>query len=91
MKKTNSQQKIIDKICKYLKEIKFFINQDGGDVNFVGFEKGILTLEITGACIGCVHFTNTYDYGIKIALMSKIKEIKDVVFTIPKKTKWHIF
>ena len=87
MKKATSQQKVVDKILKYLKEIKFFINADGGDVNFISFNKGILTLEITGACVGCLHFTSTYDNGIKISLMNKIKEIKDVVFVLPKQSK----
>ena len=91
MKKLTSQQKTINKIIKHLKEIKFFINADGGDVNFISFKKGILTLEISGACVGCMHFANTYDYGIKITLMNKIKEIKDVVFTFPKQTKAHFF
>ena len=47
-------QSLIETIRKELDSIKVFINADGGDVNFVSLVDGVLTLEISGHCIGCM-------------------------------------
>lgn len=77
-------QALIQEIRKELESIKVFINADGGDVNFVSFENGILTLEISGHCIGCMSFDATYTYGIKESMKRAHPEIKDVIFTLKK-------
>ncbi|MCQ3914903.1 MAG: NifU family protein [Mycoplasmoidaceae bacterium] len=77
-------QTLIEEIRKELDSIKTFINADGGDVNFVSFKDGILTLEISGHCIGCMSFDVTYTYGIKENFKQVHPEIKDVIFTLKK-------
>lgn len=75
---------LIEEIRKELDSIKIYIQADGGDVNFVSFENGILTLEISGHCIGCMSFDATYTYGIKENFKAVHPEIKDVVFQLKK-------
>ncbi|MCQ3908896.1 MAG: NifU family protein [Mycoplasmoidaceae bacterium] len=75
---------LIEEIRKELESIKPFINADGGDVNFVSLKDGVLTLEISGHCIGCMSFDVTYTYGIKANMMQVHPEIKDVIFTTKK-------
>ena len=77
-------QTLIEEIRKELESIKPFINADGGDVNFVSLNDGVLTLEISGHCIGCMSFDVTYTYGIKANIMQVHPEIKDVIFTTKK-------
>ncbi len=77
-------QALIETIRKELDSIKVFINADGGDVNFVSLENGVLTLEISGHCIGCMSFDTTYTYGIKQSMLSSHPELKDVIFTLKK-------
>ncbi|MBQ0045844.1 MAG: NifU family protein [Mycoplasma sp.] len=77
-------QTLIDQIRQELDSIKTFINADGGDVNFVSLKDGVLTLEISGHCIGCMSFDTTYTYGIKANMMQVHPEIKDVIFTLKK-------
>lgn len=77
-------QELIQKIRKDLETIKVFVNADGGDVNFVSFENGVLTLEISGHCIGCMSFDATYTYGIRESMKRTYPEIKDVIFTMKK-------
>ncbi|XQP55170.1 MAG: NifU family protein [Mycoplasmoidaceae bacterium] len=77
-------QTLIEEIRKELDSIKPFINADGGDVNFVSLKDGVLTLEISGHCIGCTSFDITYTYGIKNNMMQVHPEIKDVIFTTKK-------
>lgn len=77
-------QTLIENIRKEIEQMKVYINADGGDVNFVSFENGVLTLEISGHCIGCMSFDATYTYGIKEAMKRTHPEVKDVVFTLKK-------
>ncbi len=77
-------QTLIQEIRQELDSIKTFINADGGDVNFVSFQDGILTLEISGHCIGCASFDATYTYGIRENMKQVHPEIKDVIFTMKK-------
>ncbi|MDR0341295.1 MAG: NifU family protein [Mycoplasmataceae bacterium] len=72
---------IVTKIKNLISELKYYIQNDGGDMEFVSFIDGILTIKISGACVGCDYAYNTFDEGIKLSLLTEIKEIKDVVFT----------
>ncbi|MCQ2748093.1 MAG: NifU family protein [Mycoplasmoidaceae bacterium] len=77
-------QTLITQIRQELDSIKTFIQADGGDVNFLSFENGILTLEISGHCIGCTSFAATYTFGIKENMKQIHPEINDVVFKLKK-------
>lgn len=77
-------QTLIEKIKQELDSIRIYINADGGDVRFVSFESGILTLEISGHCIGCMSFDVTYTFGIKENFKKVHPEIKDVIFITKK-------
>ena len=68
------------KINDLLETLKIYINADGGDVEFISFKDGVVTLKITGKCVGCPFVDNTFDEGVKFALMQEIKEIKGVKF-----------
>ena len=37
-----------------LNKIRPYLNQDGGDVEFVKFEDGICYVKLQGACAGCM-------------------------------------
>lgn len=76
--------KLIKKINEIINNIRIWIQNEGGDVNFVSFKKGILTLIVSGHCVGCISFDSTYTYGIKQMLMKTFPEIKDVVFLTSK-------
>lgn len=76
MQKNNTIQKIQD----LLQTLKIYINADGGDVEFVEYKDNVLTLKIIGKCATCPFQSNTFDEGLKHALMQEIKEIKNVKF-----------
>jgi Fe-S cluster biogenesis protein NfuA len=48
---------------------------DGGDINFVSFEEGIVYLQMRGACSGCPSATVTLKSGIENMLKHFIPEI----------------
>ncbi len=51
---------------------------DGGDVEYRGFENGIVKLRLVGACIGCPSSTATLRFSIKNLLTFLIDEVEDV-------------
>lgn len=61
-----------------LDKIRPFINRDGGDVEFVRFEDGIVYVKMIGACEGCSLIDSTLSEGIKIILMEEVPGVIDV-------------
>jgi Fe-S cluster biogenesis protein NfuA len=55
------------------------IQEDGGDIDFKGFEGGNVLLKLRGACRTCDSSTVTLKNGIEGMLMHYIEEVKGVV------------
>ena len=76
---SKKDQEIVNKINELLEErIKPAVAQDGGDINFVKLQKGIVFLELRGACSGCPSSTITLKSGIENMLKYYIPEIDSV-------------
>lgn len=54
------------------------VAQDGGDITFHGFERGIVYLHMKGACAGCPSSTLTLKMGIENLLRHYIPEVVEV-------------
>ena len=54
------------------------VAQDGGDITFHGFDKGIVYLHMQGACAGCPSSTLTLKMGIENLLRHYIPEVIEV-------------
>ena len=54
------------------------VAQDGGDITFHGFERGIVYLHMQGACAGCPSSTITLKMGIENLLRHYIPEVSEV-------------
>lgn len=54
------------------------IQEDGGDIDFRGFEDGYVKLKLRGACRTCDSSTVTLKNGIEGMLMHYIEEVKGV-------------
>ncbi|MEE8393959.1 MAG: NifU family protein, partial [Rhodospirillales bacterium] len=52
--------------------------QDGGDIVFHGYEKGVVYLAMQGACSGCPSASMTLQHGIENMLKHFIPEITEV-------------
>ena len=69
----------IEEQIKYtLDKIRPFIQRDGGDVEFVSFEDGIVYVQMKGACEGCMMVDDTLGSGIKIILQEEVPGVIDV-------------
>jgi len=77
--KTEIEKKIEEIIDK---DIRPFIQMDGGEIELISFEKGIVKVTLKGACRGCPSSVSTLKDGIENKLKSiipgKIKEVVSV-------------
>ena len=68
-----------DKVEEALDKVRPQLMQDGGNVELVDVEEGIVKVKLTGACSGCPMSTLTLKMGIEKILKQEIPEIKEVV------------
>jgi hypothetical protein len=71
---------IINKIQDALKQIRPFLEADGGDVELVDVTKDyVARVKLLGACSSCSMSTMTMKAGIEDAIKRASSEIKSVV------------
>jgi Fe-S cluster biogenesis protein NfuA len=54
------------------------VAQDGGDITFHGFDRGVVYLNMKGSCAGCPSSTLTLKMGIENLLRHYIPEVREV-------------
>lgn len=80
MDNMENQSDIVTKILTLLEtHIRPAVQADGGDISFVDFKDGVVSLEMHGACQGCPSSTYTLKLGIENMLRHYIPEVKEVV------------
>ena len=72
-----------DEIVTQIKElldtrVRPAVAQDGGDIVFHGFDRGVVYLHMQGACAGCPSSTLTLKMGIENLLRHYIPEVVEV-------------
>ncbi|WP_416828531.1 NifU family protein [Ectobacillus polymachus] len=67
----NEVQEVLDKLRPYLL-------RDGGDVELVDIEEGIVKLRLMGACGSCPSSTITLKAGIERALLEEVPGVIEV-------------
>lgn len=70
---------ILELINECLDIVKPYIQNDGGDIEVIKFEDGIVYIKLLGACAGCIMKDYTIKDGIESFLMEHIKEVKGVI------------
>lgn len=72
-------QEIVAQIKELLDtRVRPAVAQDGGDIIFQGFQKGVVYLHMRGACAGCPSSTATLKMGIENMLRHYIPEVTEV-------------
>ncbi|HVG45382.1 MAG TPA: NifU family protein [Longimicrobium sp.] len=66
---------IVAQIEDTLDAIRPALREDGGDVEVVGFDEGVLQLRLVGACSTCPISTMTLKQGIERRIRSAIPEV----------------
>jgi Fe-S cluster biogenesis protein NfuA len=68
-----------EKVEEILNMIRPSLEADGGDVELVDVDDGVVKLKLTGACAGCPMSTMTLKSGIERILKQEIPDVKEVV------------
>lgn len=62
----------ISEIKDVIDTLRIYIQQDGGDVEFVDFQDDIVTVKLLGACVGCGLVDVTYEQGLQEILRDEV-------------------
>lgn len=74
-----TQETQYDQVLEVLDKLRPFLQRDGGDVELVDVEDGIVKLKLMGACGSCPSSTITLKAGIERALVEEVEGINEVM------------
>lgn len=76
---SGEESEIVNQIKELLdSRVRPAVAQDGGDITFHGFDRGVVYLHMQGACAGCPSSTLTLKMGIENLLRHYIPEVTEV-------------
>jgi Fe-S cluster biogenesis protein NfuA len=67
-----------EKVEKVLEEIRPSLQADGGDIELVDIEDGVVKVRLKGSCAGCPMSQMTLAFGVERVLKEKVPEVKKV-------------
>ena len=74
----SAAQAEVGQILQVLDQVRPYLNQDGGDVEFLSFENGIVNVKLHGACHACPSSLMTLRMGIENALRDVVPSVQEV-------------
>lgn len=63
------------KIKEVLEKIRPFLQNDGGDIEYVCHKDGIVYVKVLGACVDCVGLDQTIKEGVEMILMEEVSGV----------------
>jgi Fe-S cluster biogenesis protein NfuA len=63
------------KIKEVLEKIRPFLQNDGGDIEYVEYKDGIVYVRVMGACVDCVGLDETIKEGVEMILMEEVNGV----------------
>ncbi len=76
---TIHNNELIEKIKAILEQLRPAIIGDGGDIEFISFLHGVVSLKLLGACAHCPMSLYTLKLGIEERLKQEIPEVQEVI------------
>jgi len=64
-----------DLVTEYINILKPYIQRDGGDVELVKIEEGVVYVNLTGACVECQSLDVTLKDGLEKMLVENVEGI----------------
>ena len=71
-------ENIVNKIKEVLEKIRPFLQNDGGDIEFIKYKDGIVYVKVLGACVDCVGLDETIKDGVEMILMEEVSGVIEV-------------
>lgn len=73
--KKKSEKKIIE----IINHLRPFLNNDGGNIEFIKYEDNIVYIKMMGACANCHMLDLTLKEGIEATIKEEVPEVKEVI------------
>lgn len=68
-----------EKVEKAIDEIRPFLQADGGNIELIDIQEGIVKVKLVGACGSCPMSQMTLKRGVEARLKAQIPEVKEVI------------
>jgi len=68
-----------EKVEKVIDEIRPFLQADGGNIELIDVQEGIVKVKLVGACGSCPMSQLTLKRGVEARLREKVPEVKEVI------------
>jgi Fe-S cluster biogenesis protein NfuA len=68
-----------EKVEKAIDEIRPFLQADGGNIELIDVQEGIVKVKLVGACGSCPMSQLTLKRGVEARLKAQIPEVKEVI------------
>ena len=68
----NMEEIIVNKVKEVLDKVRPFLQNDGGDIEFVEFKDGIVYVSVLGACVDCIGLDATIKDGVELILKEEV-------------------
>jgi len=73
-----NHEETVVKILEVIDKLRPYLQRDGGDMEFVRFEEGIVYIRMLGACAGCAFIDYTLSGGIEEAMLEEVPGVLGV-------------
>jgi len=74
-----AKKSIESQITEVLDGLRPYLNSDGGDIEFLEYQNGVVFVKLVGACGCCPHKNETIKNGVLASLQASIPEVTDVI------------
>lgn len=69
---------IRERVVPIIDQLRPYLQADGGDVELVNIEKGVVFVRLRGACSGCPSSLYTLKMGLEARIVEEIPEVRAV-------------
>ena len=73
------QQTMVTQVNTLITKVRPYLQRDGGDIEIISIEEGIVYVKMLGACDGCMAIDITLKQGIETMLLENVPGIIGVV------------
>ncbi len=74
-----NQQEMVSQVNTLITKVRPYLQRDGGDIEIMSIEDGIVYVKMLGACDGCMAIDITLKQGIETMLLENVPGVIGVV------------
>ena len=74
-----NSEDIKNKVVEIIDNLRPYLVSDGGDIEFLKYDDGIVYVRMQGACANCMMLDVTIKDGIEATIKDEVPEVKEVI------------